>query len=96
MVKGRTDTDSSTRDVGPKAMALLRKTDFDIVVNPEDAEPSRRWVLENIADPEVVAACIMHAQLSDRVDRELLDAASKNLKVISTYSVGYGECLLQV
>lgn len=72
-------------------MSLLEATKFELVVNPKDAEPSREWVLENIADPEVVAACIMHGQPSDKVNAELLDRASKNLKVISTFSVGFGE-----
>lgn len=72
-------------------MALLEATPFELIVNPEDAEPSRDWVLEKIADPEVIAACIMHGQPSDKVDKELLDKANKNLKVISTFSVGFGE-----
>lgn len=92
-LRSRTDSaDISTRNVGPEAMALLKATSFELIVNPEDAEPSRSWVLEKIADPEVIAACIMHGQPSDKVDAELLGAASKNLKVISTFSVGFGEC----
>jgi glyoxylate/hydroxypyruvate reductase len=75
-------------------MAKLHATDFELIVNPENAEPSRAWVLEKVADPEVIAACIMHAQGSDKVDKEFLDACGPNVKVISTFSVGYGECPL--
>ncbi|GMK57180.1 hypothetical protein CspeluHIS016_0400140 [Cutaneotrichosporon spelunceum] len=78
-----------TRNVGAEAMRLLKATRFELIVNPVDAEPSRAWVLEQIADPDVVAACIMHGQPSDRVDAEFLSHANKNLKVISTFSVGY-------
>lgn len=72
-------------------MATLKKTPFELIVNPEDAEPSRAWVLEHIADPDVVAACIMHGQSSDKVDEEFLKAANPNLKTVSTFSVGFGE-----
>lgn len=85
--------DSSTRDVGAAAMAKLKAEPFELVVNPEDAEPSREWVLEHIADPDVAAVCIMHGQKSDRVDDEFLGKVGKGVKVISTFSVGYGECL---
>ncbi|CAK9784952.1 hypothetical protein CC85DRAFT_283940 [Cutaneotrichosporon oleaginosum] len=78
-----------TRNVGHEAMKLLQATPFELVVNPEDAEPSREWVLEKISDPDVVAACIMHGQPSDKVDAELLERAGKGLKVISTFSVGF-------
>ncbi|WOO78182.1 Glyoxylate reductase/hydroxypyruvate reductase [Vanrija pseudolonga] len=78
-----------TRNVGPEAMAKLEATDFELIVNPVDGEPTRAWVLEKVADPEVIAACIMHGQPSDKVDREFLDAASPNLKVVSTFSVGF-------
>lgn len=80
----------STRDVGEAAMAKLKAEPFELIVNPEDAEPSREWVLEKIADPDVVAACIMHGQKSDRVDAEFLAKAAKGLKVVSTFSVGFG------
>lgn len=72
-------------------MSTLAATPFELIVNPEDAEPSRAWVLEKIADPDVVAACIMHGQASDKVDAELINAAGENVKCISTFSVGYGE-----
>jgi glyoxylate/hydroxypyruvate reductase len=69
-------------------MSKLEATNFELIVNPVDGEPTRAWVLEKVADPEVVAACIMHGQPSDKIDREFLDAASPNLKVVSTFSVG--------
>lgn len=74
-------------------MEKLQASGFDLIVNPEDAEPSRSWVLQHIADPEVISACIMHGQPGDKVDKEFLDACNENLKCISTFSVGFGEHL---
>lgn len=70
-------------------MAILRQSDYDLIVNPEDAPPSREWVLNHLADPQVYAACIMHSQPSDKVDKELIATANDNLRCISTFSVGY-------
>jgi glyoxylate/hydroxypyruvate reductase len=67
-----------------------------VIINPSDAEPTREWVLKHLADPEVLAACIMHSQGSDKVDKEFLDACNPNLKVISTFSVGYGGWSIRV
>jgi len=48
-------------------------------------------VLQNLANPEVYGACIMHPHKSDRVDEEFVNACNPNFKVVSTCSVGYGE-----
>ncbi|GFZ43670.1 hypothetical protein JCM24511_01390 [Saitozyma sp. JCM 24511] len=78
-----------TRNVGPDASSILSSCGLEVIINPSDAEPKREWVLQHLADPEVLAACIMHSQGSDKVDKEFLDACNPNLKVISTFSVGY-------
>jgi glyoxylate/hydroxypyruvate reductase len=72
-------------------MSILRESEYDLIINPEDAAPSRQWVLDNLRDPEVVAVCMMHAQPSDKVDKEFLEACNDGLKCISTFSVGYGQ-----
>ena len=74
---------------------MLQSSGFEIILNPEDAQPKREWVLGHLRDPEVIAACIMHSQPSDKVDKEFLDACNPNLKTLSTFSVGYGELLLR-
>ncbi|WVQ82657.1 hypothetical protein IAT38_004789 [Cryptococcus sp. DSM 104549] len=78
-----------TRHLGEQAMTLLKESGFELIVNPEDAAPTRKWVLERIADPEVGAACIMHSQPSDKIDEEFINTANENLKCVSTFSVGY-------
>lgn len=72
-------------------MAKLEASGFDLIVNPVDAEPTRAWVLENIANPDVISVCLMHGQGSDKVDEEFLNACNPNLKTVSTFSVGFGE-----
>lgn len=59
-------------------------------MNPEDAPAPRSWILEKISDPDVVAVCIMHGQPGDKVDEEFLGKCGKGVKVISTFSVGFG------
>jgi glyoxylate/hydroxypyruvate reductase len=72
-------------------MAILKESPFEIVVNPKDAPASRSWILENIADPDVVGVCVMHGQPGDKVDEEFLGNCAKGVKVVSTFSVGFGE-----
>jgi len=74
-------------------MSLLTDSPFELIIHPHD---SRFWVWQHVADPEVVAACIMHSQTSDVVDAELLKAANPDLKTISTFSVGYGMCEAEI
>lgn len=83
-------TDKSTRPLGEDAIKVLKDSGLDLIINPEDAEPSRQWVLENLSNPEVHGVCIMHPHKSDIVDEEFLNACNKNMKVVSTCSVGYG------
>ncbi|WVQ62060.1 uncharacterized protein L199_000194 [Kwoniella botswanensis] len=70
-------------------MSILESSGYELIVNPQDSEPSREWVLKQIADPQVGAACIMHSQPSDKVDQEFIDTCNENLKCVSTFSVGY-------
>jgi glyoxylate/hydroxypyruvate reductase len=74
-------------------MDILKSSGFELIANPDDAAPPREWVLKHLKDPEVIAACIMHSQPGDKVDQEFIDSCNENLKVVSTFSVGYGENL---
>lgn len=60
------------------------KEKCEVVIGPEGhrMKDDRQWVLDHIADYDgvIVAKMIF--------DREMIDAA-KNLKIISTYGVGY-------
>ncbi|RXK36516.1 glyoxylate reductase [Tremella mesenterica] len=70
-------------------MSILASSGLEAIINPHDAAPSREWVLGHLADPEVRGVCLTHSQPSDKVDDEFLKACNENLKVVSTFSVGY-------
>lgn len=71
-------------------MSTLNASGYEVILNPEDASPSREWVMKHIADPEVLAVCLMHPQASDKVDVEFVNTASDKLRCVSTMSVGFG------
>ncbi len=77
-------------------MALLESSGFELIVNPNDSAIARDWVLKHVADPEVHGIIIMPSQPNDKVDQEFLQACNPNLKVISTFSVGFGMSLSPV
>ncbi|KDR72520.1 hypothetical protein GALMADRAFT_252645 [Galerina marginata CBS 339.88] len=76
-----------TRDFGPDVMPLLLnrgKQDLEIVVWNQDTACDRKWLLKN-----AVGASALLVLVTDKVDKELLDAAGPQLLVVSTMSVGY-------
>lgn len=72
-----------TRDLPGKGLDLLR--DFcEVDVWPESMPPSRKLLLEHIKGKDGLLC-----MLSDKIDVEVMDAAGPQLKVISTYAVGF-------
>ncbi len=71
-----------TRQVFPEVLAALREA-FEVQDNPDDASWSREELLARVADRDA-----LYVVASDRVDRELLDAAPQ-LRIVATGSVGY-------
>jgi glyoxylate reductase len=55
----------------------------DVEVNQSEVPPSKEELIEKVKDKDALL-CL----LTDKIDTEVMDA-SKNLKVISTYSVGF-------
>ncbi len=55
---------------------------YEVKIRPENENPEK-WLLNNIKDAYGILITLM-----DKIDREIIDHA-ENLKVISTYSVGY-------
>ncbi len=66
----------------PKAVEML-KDDFEVIVHRDNLPPDHASIVENVRAVDALL-CLP----SDRIDREVIDNA-KNLKIISTYSVGY-------
>jgi glyoxylate reductase len=56
----------------------------DVLLNKKSDPPSRNAILRNIAGKHGIIC-----MLSDRMDREVMDAAGTQLKVISSYSTGF-------
>ncbi|GIU71210.1 MAG: D-glycerate dehydrogenase [Candidatus Nitrosocaldaceae archaeon] len=66
----------------PKAIELLEK-EFEVIVHKDKIPPDHTQLIDNIKGVDALL-CLP----TDKIDKEVIDNA-KNLKVISTYSVGY-------
>lgn len=71
-----------TRPLAGNALERLRQR-HDVTVRESDMPPARDELLALVADAEGLLSL-----LTERVDRELLDAAP-NLRVVSNYAVGF-------
>jgi glyoxylate reductase len=72
-----------TRLIPEPALSILSK-ECDITVNKKPKSPTKKEILSNIRGMDAILCT-----LSDTIDREIMDAAGPNLKVISSYSTGY-------
>lgn len=72
-----------TRLIPEPALSILSK-ECDITVNKKPNPPTKIEILSNIRGMDAILCT-----LSDTIDREIMDAAGPNLKVISSYSTGY-------
>jgi glyoxylate reductase len=70
-----------TRNI-PRAIEILKKS-CDVTVHKAKTTPSKKEIIRNVEDKEGLLC-----SLYESIDREIISAAS-NLKVISSYSVGY-------
>ena len=66
----------------PKAIEILQEF-CELTVHNNTNAPSKKEIIRNVSDKDSLL-CV----LSDKIDSEVI-AAAKNLKVISSYSVGY-------
>lgn len=73
-----------TRKLLKSSQARLEKCGFDLIQWPKDSSMPRDLLLE-----QVKGAQGLICMLSDKIDKELLEAAGPQLKVVSTLSVGY-------
>ncbi len=71
-----------TRMLPPPALDILREY-CEVEVNPREEPPSKSELISRLKDKHALL-CL----LTDKIDAEVMDAAS-DLRVISTYSVGY-------
>ncbi|HIE14045.1 TPA: D-glycerate dehydrogenase [Candidatus Bathyarchaeota archaeon] len=72
-----------TRMLPKEALNLLRSR-FDVEVWPEETPPPKEVLIKKVK--EIDGLCCL---LTDKIDREVIEAAGERLKVISQVAVGY-------
>lgn len=71
-----------TRRIPGPALDMLGK--FDVTLHKKQTPPTRKEILKNVAGKDAILC-----MLSDRIDKEVMDAAGPQLKIISSYSTGF-------
>lgn len=72
-----------TRPIPEPGLDLLRQS-CDVEVNPKDEMVSKEELLEKVKGRDALL-CL----LTEKIDKEIIETASPNLKVIANYAVGY-------
>ncbi|KAJ7240136.1 D-isomer specific 2-hydroxyacid dehydrogenase [Mycena haematopus] len=78
-------------DLGPALPLLRERRDIDVVTWAENRCCDRTWMLQSVVGASGIVVCFQNA-----VDRELVESAGPNLRVVSTISVGYEHIDLKV
>ncbi|OBZ91465.1 Glyoxylate reductase/hydroxypyruvate reductase [Choanephora cucurbitarum] len=79
-----------TRRLLQNSQKRLENQGFELIQWPEDSAMPRQKLLNDIQGAEGLIC-----MLSDKIDKEIFDAAGSQLKVVSTMSVGYDHIDLQ-
>lgn len=72
-----------TRNVPGPALSMLKEK-CKVTLNKKSSPPSRKEILKNVAGKDAI-----FCMLSDKIDRQVMDAAGPNLKIISSFSTGF-------
>jgi len=72
-----------TRQIPEKGISLLKDKGWDVSVGPED-KISREDLLEGVKGVDAILSV-----LTEKIDKEVIEAAGKQLKIIANYAVGY-------
>lgn len=72
-----------THKIPEKGINMLRKKNYEIIINDEEGLVSKEKIIKNVKDKDVLISL-----LSDNIDREVISSSPK-LKIISNYAVGY-------
>lgn len=71
-----------TRKLPWPALEILAKC--DVTLHKKQLPPTRKEILKNVAGKDAILC-----MLSDRIDKEVIEAAGPQLKIISSYSTGF-------
>ena len=72
-----------TRQIPDKGISLLKDKGWDVSVGPED-KISREDLLEGVKGVDAILSV-----LTEKIDKDVIEAAGKQLKIIANYAVGY-------
>jgi len=72
-----------TRQIPDKGISLLKDKGWDVLVGPED-KILREDLLESVKGVDAILSV-----LTEKIDKEVIEAAGKQLKIIANYAVGY-------
>ncbi len=73
-----------TRKIPESGINLLKEKGYEVVLNEEDRPVTREELLKSVQGTDAVLSL-----LTDKIDREVLEAAGPNLKIVANYAVGY-------
>ncbi|HVX02641.1 MAG TPA: D-glycerate dehydrogenase [Nitrososphaera sp.] len=73
-----------TRRLPESAVEMLKREGFDVTLHKGQEPPTRKEIMKNVEGKDAVLCMI-----SDRMDKEVMDAAGPQLKIISSYSTGF-------
>ena len=72
-----------TRKIPTNGIDILRSR-YNVIINKRDRPLNRNELIKNVKDIDAIL-CV----LQDKIDKQIIDIAGPNLKVISTFSTGY-------
>lgn len=73
-----------TRQIPEEGPALLRQGGYEVIVAGQDGVISRNALLDGVRGVDALLPL-----LTDKIDGEVMDASSKQLKIIANYAVGF-------
>lgn len=73
-----------TRKIPEAGLELLKKAGFQVKVNPFDRVLSRKELKKFVKGADAILSL-----LTDKIDKEILEAAGEQLKIVANYAVGY-------
>lgn len=72
-----------TRKIPINGIEILRSK-YNVIINNKDRPLTRNELIKNVKNIDAIL-CV----LQDKIDKEIIDIAGPNLKIISTFSTGY-------
>lgn len=75
-----------TRKIPEAGIKILQEKGYQVVINPEDRVLSKQELIEALKDKNYEAVLCL---LTDKIDKDVFEAAGKQCKIFANYAVGY-------